>query len=87
MHYQRHTVQDLKKGDNTIAYLLPSFAHPKFCFFSSDSVYTPLAYSMFSEVGQVCDSFLSLVLPSWVYLTSTLSSDGTGLNHCVCKGS
>lgn len=59
----------LKNGDNIIAYLIASFAHPKFCFFSCCTVCMPQAYcvqwSLIVELWcWVCYRFLSMVFHS-----------------------
>lgn len=85
--FQGHTVQDIKKSSNTIAYLLPLHIL-NFAFL----LLTQFICPRHTECLVILDVFAAALslwfcLVRFISFTSIMSSDGTGLNHCICKGS
>lgn len=84
---QRHTMQYFKKSDNTIAYLLPLHILNFAFLLMSQFICRRHTACLLKLDGFAAAFFLWFCLVRFISLTSTLSSDGTGLNHCICKGS
>lgn len=84
---QRHTMQYFKKSDNTIAYLLPLHILNFAFLLMTQFICCRHTACLLKLDGFAAAFSLWFCLVRVISLTSTLSSDGTGLNHCVCKGS